>query len=849
MKNVVIVESPAKAKTINKYLGNDYVVLASYGHIRDLPPKEGSVIPDNDFEMKWLMSPSGKKRMSDIESELKDADTLILATDPDREGEAISWHIIQELTNKKKLKDKTIQRVTFNEITKTAVDIAFKAPRELDDNLINSYMTRRALDYLVGFTLSPVLWRKLPGAKSAGRVQSVALRLICEREAEIEIFKPKEYWSLSVPFKKDGIEFNANLKELNGEKQEKFSITNVNDADKASDVIGNGDFKVIDIAEKDVKKNPYPPFTTSTLQQEASKKLYFSPSKTMQIAQKLYEGFNINGEQTGLITYMRTDGITIANDAVAKIRETISSVFGDENLPDSPRMYKSKAKNAQEAHEAIRPTDISLNPKGLSSVLDKDELALYELIWKRTIACQMKSAVVSLTSVDIENSNNTAKLRATGSVTKFQGFLSVYSEEIDEDKETDTEENNKLPAIAKGETLKPVDKTIQKQSFTSPPPRYSEATIIKTLEEYGIGRPSTYTSILKVLLDREYVTLDKRRFFANDRGRIVTTFLSLYFNDYFNYDFTANLEESLDKISNGDEKWKEVLNKFWKNFSLITTATMDINPADIREEIDKDLGGHFFPTEESRKCPSCNDNSLGLNFGKYGAYVACKKYPDCNFSRQLEKPNEATGDLYPKLLGELDGLDLSLKKGPYGFYIELATEPKVKRIQLPKNIAPEDLALDTAIKLISLPREIGVYSETNEMITGAIGRFGPFLKVGADFISLPSSEDVLEIGINKAVEVVAAGLEKKKANAPTPVGMHPTLEAEITVQAGRYGPYVKCLKTNAPIPKGIEMKDITLEQAIEAIDKQLAKKPAKKAKAKKSSAKKASAKKAKAKKS
>ncbi len=844
-KNVVIVESPAKAKTINKYLGSDYVVIASYGHIRDLPSKDNAIDVDNDFAMEWAMSSNGKKRMAEIKDKLKNAENLILAPDPDREGEAIAWHIAEELESKNLLKNKSVQRVTFNEITKNAILLAFKNPRNIDMDLVGAYLARRALDRLVGFTLSPVLWRKLPGSKSAGRVQSAALRLICEREAEIEIFKPKEYWTLSVPFKEDNIDFSARLYELNGVKQEKFSITNEQESQKASDVIGSGDFKVIDIKEKTTKRNPYAPFTTSTMQQEASKKLYFSPAKTMQIAQKLYEGANINGEQTGLITYMRTDGITISNDAIGNIRNTISSVYGSDFLPEKPRIYKSKVKNAQEAHEAIRPTNISITPKSVKNTLDRDEFALYELIWKRTVACQMKSAVINQTSIDFENENNTAKLRANGSVIKFQGFLYAYEAEIDEDSKK--EEDKKLPELNKGQLLKPTGEVEQKQSYTSPPPRYSEATIIKTMEELGIGRPSTYTSILKVLQEREYVDLEKRRLYANDRGRIVTTFLSLYFNDYFNYDFTAQLEEKLDDIADGEAKWINVLSDFWKSFSAITTSTMDINPADIRKEIDKHLGSHFFPTEESRNCPQCKENSLMLNFGKFGAYIACKNYPECNLSKPLEAPNEVNNETYPKLLGQIGEDNLTLKQGPYGFYIELETEPKVKRAQLPKNISPEELSLDTAIKLISLPREIGIYPETNEMITGAIGRFGPYLKIGSDFISLPKEEDILEIGINKAVEIVAEGLEKKKQNKPKSLGIHTELETEITVQSGKYGPYVKCGKTNAPLPKNTDIQDVTLEQAIDVINKQLEKKPLKKAKAKKAKAKKTKSKTAKSK--
>ena len=854
--NLVIVESPAKAKTINKYLGDDYLVLASYGHIRDLPSKDGAIDTNNSFAMKWAMSPSGTKRMAEIKAALKFAHTLILAPDPDREGEAIAWHIAEELESKKMLKGKTVQRVTFNEITKTAIQTAFKAPRQIDADLVGAYLARRALDRLVGFTLSPVLWRKLPGAKSAGRVQSVALRIICERESEIEKFNPEEFWNITVPFVKDDNNFVARLTHLNGSKLNKFDINNEEKALNAKKVVEKGGFKVVNVDKKSVKRSPYPPFTTSTLQQEASKKLRCSPTRTMMIAQKLYEGVSVGGEQTGLITYMRTDGITLSMDAIQSIRGMIGSTFGDELLPKSPRVYKSKAKNTQEAHEAIRPTDVKRTPQSLRSVLDNEQYALYELIWKRTMACQMENAILDQTAVDIENYDHSATLRTNGSVIQFKGFLSLYSEKCEETNVSDDDNSRILPKLDIGNALTKTGDVDAKQSFTAPPPRFSEASIIKTMEEMGIGRPSTYTSILKVLQDREYVVLESRRFTPHDRGRIVTAFLSLYFNDYFNYDFTAHLEEKLDDISDGKKNYIEVLKEFWEPFSKITSTMMDVNPADIRKEIDNDLGSHFFPNEETRKCPVCSDGRLALNFGKYGAYVTCGSYPDCKYSRPLEVSGDSV-DIYPKDMGTLDGKSLTLKQGPYGIYLQLElTEEeaedkrrKPKRVALPKGEDPESLDYERAVKIISLPREIGPYPDTGEVISASLGRFGPYLKMGTDFFSVPADEDILEIGINRCVELVAVGIEKKEANKPTLIGTHPEDGAEITVQNGRYGSYVKWGKLNAPLPKGTSKEDVTVEQAVEALTERAKKVNAKKSSAKKSSAKKSAGKKSSAKKS
>ncbi len=853
--NVVIVESPAKAKTINKYLGDDYIVIASYGHIRDLPSKDGAIDTDNDFAMKWAMSPSGTKRMTEIKSALKFADTLILAPDPDREGEAIAWHIAEELDSKKLLKNKKVQRVTFNEITKNAIEIAFKVPRDIDTDLVGAYLARRALDRLVGFTLSPVLWRKLPGAKSAGRVQSVALRVICERESEIEKFVPEEFWNISVPFTKNSTNFDARLTHINGEKLNKFDINTQEKALSAKSLVEKGEFKVVNVDKKSVNRNPYAPFTTSTLQQEASKKLRFSPTRTMFIAQRLYEGVSVKGEQTGLITYMRTDGISLSMDAIGSIRNMIGSTYGEDLLPKSPRIFKSKAKNAQEAHEAIRPTNISRTPQSLKSVLSDEEYALYDLIWKRTMACQMANAILDQTAVDIENRDHSATLRTTGSVVKFKGFLSLYSEVNEDTNQSDDDSSRILPAMAVGDILSTHGEVDAKQSFTAPPPRFSEASIVKTMEEMGIGRPSTYTSILKVLQDREYVILENRRFIPHDRGRIVTAFLSLYFNDYFNYDFTANLEDKLDNIADGKKNYLAVLKEFWTPFSDITSTMMEVNPADIRKEIDGDLGPHFFPDEETRKCPSCSEGRLALNFGKFGAYIACGSYPDCKYSRPLEVVGGEV-DLYPKNMGDIDGKELTLKRGPYGVYLELAlTEEesedkrrKPKRAPLPKGEDPKSLTYERAVKIVSLPREVGPYPDTGDMILAGLGRFGPFLRMGKDFYSVSAGDDVLEIGINRCVELVAEGLKKKESQKPTTIGQHPEDGEDVTIQSGRFGPYVKWGKLNAPLQKGTDMNEVTLEQAITALEDRAKKVGAKKASAKKATAKKASAKKATAKK-
>ena len=869
-RNVVIVESPAKAKTINKYLGSDYKVLASFGHVRDLPPKDGSVQPDNDFAMSWQVDGRGKKQLDEIASACRGAEKLLLATDPDREGEAISWHVQEELLKRKVINDMDVSRVVFHEVTKSAILKAMDEPRELNQELIDAYMARRALDYLVGFTLSPVLWRKLPGAKSAGRVQSVALRLICEREAEIEAFNPQEYWSVEAMMNAPGGEtFPARLTHLNGEKLNKFSLGNESQAQTALDIVRQGDFTVANIENKTVRRNPYPPFTTSTLQQEASRKLGMGASRTMQVAQKLYEGVDIGGETVGLISYMRTDSITLSAEAIDGARKVIGSDYGDQYLPASPRVYKTKAKNAQEAHEAVRPTDLARNPKQLTSYLDNDQIRLYELIWKRTLASQMESAVLDKVAVDLGNKAGTATLRANGSMIKFDGFLKVYTEDKD-DPSDDDDENRRLPRMESGDQTQLKDAKSE-QHFTQPPPRFTEASLVKKMEELGIGRPSTYASILKVLQDREYVTLDKRRFVPEDRGRLVTSFLSAFFERYFEYDFTADLEEKLDEVSDGQINWKVVLRQFWDAFHGQSEKALALTGTEVRETLDQELGRHFFKadddgsTEASRKCPSCQEGRLSLNFGKWGAFIACSNYPDCRYTRQLDEPagdaeNGEVEPAYPKVLGPdpETGLDISMRKGPYGIYVQVGEQApkekgkktvKPKRASLLKGMKPDEITLEIALKLLALPRDLGTHPDSGELIQAGIGRYGPYLKHGSAFVSLPAEDDILSIGINRAVEVIAQAGEKGKATPKREIGAHPDDGQPITAQGGRYGPYVKHGRNNASLPKGVTIEEVTLEQAVELLAARAAKKAAGKKASKKTAAKKTASKKAKAKKS
>ena len=822
---LVIVESPAKAKTIEKYLGSDYKVLASYGHVRDLPPKDGSVRPDEGFAMDWELYRDKQKRFKEISDASKQATRLVLATDPDREGEAISWHV-QELLRKRKTLPEKVDRVTFNAITKQAVTEAMKAPRELDQPLIDAYLARRALDYLYGFTLSPVLWRRLPGAKSAGRVQSVALRLIVGREIEIEHFRADEYWSVIAKLQQDGSEFDARLVKYDGKKLDKLTLGDEASAMAAKAAVEAGNFTIEEIETKPFKRNPAPPFTTSTLQQEAARKLGFSATRTMQTAQKLYEGVNIGGETTGLITYMRTDGVQMAGEAIGAARGFIGEAYGGDYVPASARVYKSKAKNAQEAHEAIRPTDIRRRPEDLAQ-LDPDQRKLYELIWKRTIASQMESAVIDQVAVDLRpagaaQSDDTLTLRATGSVIAFDGFLKLYLEGTDDD--DDENGNRRLPNVSEGMALERTGIETE-QHFTQPPPRFSEASLVKRLEELGIGRPSTYASILSVLQERDYVLLEKRRFVPEDRGRLVTAFLSSFFKRYVEYDFTADLEEKLDDISGGRIDWKTVLRDFWTAFNEAVEQTSGLRVREVLDNLNGLLGPHFFRDTgngDPRACPTCDAGQLSLKLGRYGAFIGCSNYPDCRYTRPLVVPNgdEKTiaADAGPVELGiEPDsGLCITLRRGPYGYYVQLG-EPegktKPKRASITKDMDPETVDLQIAIGLLSLPRDIGPHPESREMIQAGIGRFGPYIKHEGTYVSL-KQDSVLEIGLNRAVALLADAPRKP---APKEIGAHPKDGKPITIRQGRWGPYVQHGRTRAAIPKGTDADSLTVEAAAKLI--------------------------------
>lgn len=838
--HVVIVESPAKCKTIGKYLGSDYKVLASYGHIRDLPSKDGSVKPDQDFAMNYQISKGSSKHVTAIADAVKNADTLLLATDPDREGEAISWHVLEALKEKNKLPDSLdIKRVVFHSITKKAVTEAVANPRDIDMDLVNAQQARRALDYLVGFTISPVLWRKLPGSKSAGRVQSVALRLVCEREDEIEQFKPQEYWDIEGEFTNSkGDKFNARLNHVQGEKLDKFDIPNEAKATEIKNNLEGKTYSVANVEKKEAKRNPAAPFTTSTLQQEAFRKLGFGAKKTMMVAQKLYEGADYG---SGLITYMRTDAVNLAGEAIAACRDTITQLYGANYVPDSPRQYKSKAKNTQEAHEAIRPTDPSRTPDSLKSQLNADESKLYELIWKRTIACQMASAILDQVGADIVSNDNYATFRATGSTIKFDGFLKLYFEGHDDDE--DDEKSNKLPELAANENT-PLEKVEAEQHFTQPPPRYSEASLVKRMEELGIGRPSTYASIISILVERGYARLEKKRFVAEPRGRVVTAFLTNFFTHYVEYEFTAYLEDELDQISAGDLGWKDVLNEFWGDFNANAEAAMNLETTQIISELNKALEYLLFPgegdVEERRKCPSCDDGKLSLKNGKFGPFLGCSNYPDCNFTKPLEgagsddKEGEDKENKQPEFETKILGTDendeeISVRKGPYGFYVQVGEGKKPKRSSLPKNMNPDIVTLQEATGLLTLPREVGNHPETGKVIKAGLGRYGPYLLHDGKYTSLKGEDDVLTIGMNRAVDLIAESKTKgKKAAEPLRVlGDHPETDGEIAVYDGRYGPYVKHKKLNASLPKGTTPESVTIEQAVELLEKQAAKKKAK----------------------
>src|SRR6056297_136016 len=828
---VVVVESPAKAKTINKYLGDGYTVLASYGHVRDLPPKDGSVDPENGFDMTWEVGAESRKHVKAIADALKDDNALILATDPDREGEAISWHLEETLRKRKAIKkDTPVSRVVFNAITKTAVTEAMQNPRQVDMELVRAYLARRALDYLVGFNLSPVLWRKLPGARSAGRVQSVCLRLIVEREMEIEAFKPREYWSVkAVLGTPRGQDYEARLTVLAGKKLDKYDIENETQAELAVQAINSRDLKVASVEAKPASRNPAPPFMTSTLQQEASRKFGMGARQTMSAAQRLYEA--------GLITYMRTDGIDMAPEAVHAARDAIADRYGKEYVPASPRMYKNKAKNAQEAHECIRPTDMTRDAAAIK-VADPDQRKLYDLIWKRTLACQMEAARMERTTVEIGSADGQVGLRATGQVMLFDGFMRVYEEGRDDAVVDD--DDKRLPQIMQGEAA---DKRSvnPEQHFTQPPPRYTEATLVKRMEELGIGRPSTYASIVTTIQDREYVRKDKNRLIPEDKGRIVTIFLQNFFRKYVGYEFTANLEDELDKVSAGDLDYQKVLSRFWQDFSAAISETSDLRITEVLDVLDDALAPTLYPPREDgsdpRACPLCGEGSLHLKTSRTGGFVGCSRYPECRYTRPIGGDANDAGD---RILGEDDGDEISLRSGRFGPYVQRGevTEDNKKppRASLPKGWSPDDIDLEKALMLLSLPREIGPHPEDGEPVEAGIGRYGPYVKHGRLYANLKDPDDVFTIGMNRAVEELAKkaasrGKGRATAKALKELGEHPESGGAVNVMDGRYGPYVKWDKINATLPKGTDPGDVTMDMAVQLIAEKAGKKGKGRAKA------------------
>ncbi|MGA9583518.1 MAG: type I DNA topoisomerase [Allosphingosinicella sp.] len=850
---LVVVESPAKAKTIEKYLGAGYRVLASYGHVRDLPPKDGSVDPDEGFAMEWETYADKARQLKAITDEAKKADTLILATDPDREGEAISWHV-QEVLRKRKALPADVERVTFNAITKATVTEAMKHPRALDEDLIDAYRARRALDYLVGFTLSPVLWRKLPGAKSAGRVQSVALRLVVDREGEIELFRAKEYWSVTAVMESDGQEFLARLVRFKGEKLDRLSIGDGGTAQAAKAAVESGRFSVASVETRPLSRNPPPPFTTSTLQQEAARKLGFAASHTMRIAQALYED--------GSITYMRTDGVQMAPEAISAARKAVANRFDAGYVPDKPRHYETKAKNAQEAHEAIRPTDFGRDRAGSG-----DHGRLYDLIWKRALASQMASARLERTTAELVDGTGQTGLRATGQVVLFPGFLALYEEGRDDpdrgsgkNAPADAEEDDsrRLPRLREGDAPAK-KKIIAEQHFTQPPPRYSEASLVKKMEELGIGRPSTYAATLQTLKDRGYVELEKNRFIPQESGRLLTAFLERFFERYVSFDFTAHLEDELDDISGGRAQWQAVLEAFWKDFKPKTAEIMEQQPSAITAALDEFLAPWLFPEKEdgtdARLCPACGNGRLALRGGRFGAFVACSNYPECKFTRRFGQGGEnGAVDEGPEILGKHPetGEDISRKTGRFGPYIEMGEGKEAKRASIPKDAGELDLEL--AVRLLSLPRIVGDHPESGKPITASIGRYGPYLAHDGKYAKLGSTADVFETGMNAAVvklaEAAAGGGRGRGSREPLRIlGAHPRTELEIKLMEGRFGPYVTDGTTNATLPKSLAPDALTLEEAAQLIDERAAKgPPAKKARGRKPAAKKAPVKKAPAKK-
>ncbi|WP_342166712.1 type I DNA topoisomerase [Methylobacterium sp. SD21] len=839
---VVVVESPAKAKTINKYLGRDYEVIASFGHIRDLPAKDGSVDPEQDFHMVWELEDRGSKRVSEIAKAVKGAEKLILATDPDREGEAISWHVLEALNARKVLKGVPVERVTFNAITKSSVEQAMRKPRQIDQALVDAYLARRALDYLVGFNLSPVLWRKLPGAKSAGRVQSVALRLVVEREMEIEAFKPREYWSIIATLAtKDGATFEARLVGADGKRIQRLDVGNAEEAAAFKAALEAATFQVASIEAKPAKRHPQPPFTTSTLQQEASRKLGMAPAQTMRVAQRLYEGVDVGGETAGIITYMRTDGVDMAPEAIADARKVIAREFGDRYVPGAPRKYSVKAKNAQEAHEAVRPTDMGRRPKDVARYLEPEQAKLYDLIWTRTMASQMESAELERTTVDVHASagGRRIELRATGQVVKFDGFLALYQEGKDDEED---EESRRLPKMEAGDSLRR-EKIASTQHFTEPPPRYSEASLVKRMEELGIGRPSTYAAVLQTLRDREYVKIEKKRLQPEDKGRLVTGFLESFFRRYVEYDFTADLEEQLDRVSNAEIDWRQVLRDFWRDFSAAIGETKELRVAEVLEALNGLLGPHIFPDrgegKDPRACPNCGEGQLSLKLGKFGAFVGCSNYPECTYTRQLsatgvngEGDGSSTDGGQPgvRVLGNDPATDLpvTVRDGRFGPFIQLGDASaekgaeKPKRSSLPKGLSPGDVTLETALALLSLPREIARHPETGEPILAGIGRFGPYVQHGRTYANLGRDDDVLEIGGNRAIDLIVAkeqggGRGRPAGDPGRSLGKDADSGKDIVVKAGRYGPYVTDGNVNATLPKSVNAEALTLEEALKLI--------------------------------
>jgi DNA topoisomerase-1 len=840
--NLVIVESPAKAKTINKYLGKDFIVLASYGHIRDLPSKNGSVDPENNFKMIWEIDNFSKKYLKDITDAAKDSSKIILATDPDREGEAIAWHVKEFLNEKKLLKDKKIERVVFNEITKNAVKNGIENPREIEPNLVDSYKARRALDYLVGFNISPILWTKLPGSKSAGRVQSVALRLLTEREHEIENFKPEEFWTLNIKVKSsDGKIFQANTFQIDGNKIEKFYFRNKNEVNNSIEKIKSKNYSISDISSKVITRNPSGPFTTSTLQQSASSKIGFGASRTMQIAQRLYQGIDIEGDTIGLITYMRTDGTNISNEAVELFRSYIKDKFGNNYLPNQPLNYSGKkAKNAQEAHEAIRPTDISLLPENMKKYLSTDQHKLYNLVWTRALSSQMESAKFDRNTITITSNDNLNIFKTSGSVIKFDGFLKIYKNE------ENNEEENILPHVLKGPIK--IEEFIDEQHFTQPPPRYSEASLVKKLEELGIGRPSTYASIISVIANRGYADIVNKRFFPTDRGKLISAFLEKLFAKYVDYGFTAKLEDQLDDITSGKEDWIKVLEEFWKDFNKNVTSVKKKRTREVLDLLNESLGDFIFEVDENgqidRKCKLCNNGQLSLkNSFRGGAFIGCSNYPDCKFTRPLSKSKAAqqVNLSEPKLLGKNDeGKEIFLRNGRFGPYLQYEIDPNLNQnktnykkkkskkkeqkniinISIPKGIPIESIDLSKANFLCSLPKSLGINPENGNEITLNSGRFGPYLKCENKSARLEIVEEIFSIGLNRAISLISEAKPGRISSLLIKdLGEHPEDKKPVRIMKGQYGPYIKYKSLNATIPEEKDPLELTIEEALILIEK------------------------------